>query len=71
LHGENLARSMVAGYKSAGADYGIRRAHRWLGGIMLIAVVAFWVGYPATGLVTQNADTAHAQHDDDDDDDDD
>jgi len=67
LHRENLARSMVTGLKTAEPGQGIRYAHRWLGVIMIIAVLAFWVGYPSTGLVTQNADTAHAEHDDDDD----
>jgi cytochrome b len=67
LHRENLARAMITGFKTAGPEQGIRRPHRWLGVIMLAAVVAFWVGYPATGLVTPGADAAHIeQHDDDD-----
>jgi len=66
LHRENLVRSMVTGFKSAEPEQGIRRSYLWLGVIMLAAVVAFWVGYPATGLVTPGADAAHAeQHDDD------
>jgi len=52
---------MITGYKSAKPDQGIRRSYHWLGVIMLTAVVAFWVGYPATGLVTPGADAAHAE----------
>ena len=67
LHHENLVRAMITGFKSAKPEQGIRRSYLWLGVIMLAAVVAFWVGYPATGLVTPGADAAHAeQHDDDD-----
>ncbi|HEU0188270.1 MAG TPA: cytochrome b/b6 domain-containing protein, partial [Gallionellaceae bacterium] len=60
LHRENLVRSMITGFKSGKPDEGIRRSYRWLGVIILASVVAFWVGYPATGVVTQGADTAHA-----------
>ncbi|OGS96702.1 MAG: hypothetical protein A3H31_01730 [Gallionellales bacterium RIFCSPLOWO2_02_FULL_57_47] len=48
------------------ANEGIRRSYLWLGVIILSTVVAFWVAYPATGLVTPGADATHAeQHDDD------
>lgn len=67
LHRENLVRAMITGFKSAEPEQGIRRSYLWLGVIMLAAVAAFWVGYPATGLVTPGVDAAHAeQHDDDD-----
>lgn len=64
LHRENLARAMVTGHKSAEPGQGIRRSHRWLGVIMLAAVVVFWAGYPATGLMTPGMDTTHIDHDD-------
>lgn len=64
MHRENLVRSMITGFKSAGPNEGISRSYRWLGAIMLAAVVAFWVAYPATGLVTPSADSAHAQRHD-------
>ena len=75
LHRENLVRSMVTGFKrvpgqefsvSAKPEGGVRSSHAWLGVIMLVAVVTFWVGYPATGLVTPGADTTHAGQRDDD-----
>jgi cytochrome b len=75
LHRENLVRSMITGFKrvpgqksttAAGPNQGIRRSYLWLGVIMLVTVVTFWVDYPATGLVTPGADAAQARlHDDD------
>lgn len=66
LHRENLVRSMITGLKSGEPDQGISRKYRWLGAIMLAAVLAFWVWYPASGLVTPGADSTHAEQDDDD-----
>ena len=57
LHRENLVLSMITGFKSAEPDEGIRRSYLWLGIIILAIVVAFWIGYPATGMFTPSADT--------------
>jgi len=66
LHRENLVRSMITGFKTAEPAQAISRTYRWLGALILAAVVAFWVAYPANGLVTPGADSAHSgQHDDD------
>jgi len=66
MHRENLVRSMITGFKSARPIDAISRSYRWLGVIILAAVLAFWIGYPATGQVTPGADAAHAgQHDND------
>lgn len=66
LHRENLVRAMVTGFKSSRPEQGIHRSYLWLGVIMLTAVVAFWVVYPATGMMVQGADTAQmGQHEDD------
>ena len=53
MHRENLVRAMFTGYKAPRENEGINRPHTWLGVIILIAVVAFWVGYPSIGLMTQ------------------
>ncbi|TAJ79791.1 MAG: hypothetical protein EPO42_05495 [Gallionellaceae bacterium] len=65
---ENLAHAMVTGYKSSASGEGISRAYTWPGVIMFVAVVAFWIGYPATGLLPAGGNAAHTeQHDEDDD----
>lgn len=46
---------------------GIRRAHAWLGVIMLAGVVAFWVGYPATSLTQPSVTVSQTGHHHDDD----
>ncbi len=66
LHRENLVRAMITGLKSADPGQGVRRTHAWLGVIMLSAVVVFWVGYPAVGMVTPNVDTVQTKYHDED-----
>jgi len=51
IHRENLVRAMFTGWKSDGEKVGIKRSYAWLGAIMMVAVVAFWFGYPAIGKV--------------------
>jgi len=50
LHRENLARSMVTGYKHGQPEQGIRRTYAWLGAIILAAVIGFWA-YPQPELL--------------------
>jgi cytochrome b len=67
LHRENLVRAMITGFKSVQPNQAISRTHVWLGVIMLVAVVTFWVGYPVTGLMGTTGDvTKIQQHDNDD-----
>lgn len=67
MHRENLVRSMITGFKSAKPDQGIRRSYAWLGVIILTVVVAFWAGYPVTGMAMPGADATQTtrQHSDD------
>lgn len=44
LHRENLARSMINGYKMGETGQGIRRAHWIVGAGLLAIVIAFWTG---------------------------
>ena len=67
MHRENLVRSMLTGFKAAQPKEGIRRAHAWLGVIMLAVVMAFWFGYPATSLTQPNISLSQAEHGHDDD----
>jgi len=64
LHRENLLRSMLTGYKSAEPDKAITRSYLWLGAIILAAVLAFWVWYPETGLLTQGVESVQTEQDD-------
>lgn len=43
LHGENLVRSMVTGYKSGVSGAGIGHRHRIVGAALVGAVAAFWI----------------------------
>lgn len=45
LRRENLVRSMIAGYKSAETEEGIRHAYLWVGLLMVLAIVIFWFMY--------------------------
>jgi len=75
LHKENLVLSMITGYKNWREGEGIQRSWLWLGILLLVCVLTFWVAYPATGLVglgqgTTQMDGGNGRDDDDDDDDD-
>jgi len=48
LHRENLVRSMLSGYKSAGSGDGIRYRHRLIGAALVAAVAAFWIAGPVS-----------------------
>lgn len=43
LHGENLVKAMVSGYKSGESAQGIRRIHLLVGLGVVAAVIGFWV----------------------------
>ena len=62
MHRENLVRSMITGLKSGLPNQGIRRAHAWLGIMIVAVVVAFWLGYPATGPIPQNMNVTQVEH---------
>jgi cytochrome b len=67
MHRENLLRAMVTGTKAGAPEAGAVRSHAWLGVIMVVAVVMFWVGYSAIGAMTPAKVTPQTeQHDDDD-----
>ena len=51
MHRENLVGAMLSGLKEVGPEEGADRPYAWLGVIMLLAVVTFWAGYSAIGLM--------------------
>ena len=67
MHGENLVRAMITGLKEARPDEGANRSHAWLGVIMLAAVVTFWAGYSAFGLMASDEVAQHTEEHDEDD----
>lgn len=72
LHGENLVRAMVTGFKTGPAADGVRSAWRSLAVLMLVAVLGFWAWQwqtaPAPGDLAAAGVQAGQGHDDDDDD---
>jgi cytochrome b len=64
MHRENLVRSMITGFKTATPNEAIKRSYLWLGGIILAAVIALWVYYPATGMITPSTISVHSENHD-------
>jgi cytochrome b len=46
IHGENLVRSMLTGYKSGPPADGVRYRHRAIGAALVAAVAVFWIAGP-------------------------
>jgi len=46
VHGENLVRAMVTGYKSGLPTQGVRYRHRAIGAALVAAVAVFWIAGP-------------------------
>ena len=59
LHGENLVRSMLSGYKRGKTGEGIARSHRLIGAALVAAVAALWVAGPDS-LSPTSTDAGHA-----------
>jgi cytochrome b len=56
LHRENLARSMLNGFKMADAPTRVARPYRWVAGLMLLAMLAFglwWFSYALPAPLAQ------------------
>ncbi len=64
LHGENLARSMVTGYKTGSPADGITRPFAWLGVIMATIIVAFLALFQPSDSGPAHGDTPSTHHED-------
>lgn len=74
IHRENLVGTMISGRKSAEPGSGIRTAHYSVAGLMIAAVLAFWIlqwqSAPATGGAnSRDHSFSHVKHGDQDKDD--
>jgi len=74
IHRENLVGTMISGRKSAEPGSGIRTAHHFVAGLMIAAVLAFWIlqwqSAPATGGAnSRDHSFSHVKHGDQDKDD--
>ncbi|MCP5286852.1 MAG: cytochrome b/b6 domain-containing protein [Burkholderiaceae bacterium] len=71
LHGENLVRAMLTGFKTGPAAEGVRTAWRSVAALMLVAVLGFWAWQWQTAPQPGDRVTsgAHADHEHDDGDD--
>ena len=71
LHGENLVRAMITGFKTGPAAEGVRSAWRALAALMLASVLGFWAWHwqtaPAPGERAAIGQQAGGDHDRDDD----
>ena len=63
LHGENLVRAMLTGYKSGTPEQGIARPFAWLGGIMALIIAAGLMLYQPVNSAANGVTTT--QHIDD------
>ena len=72
MHRENLVRSMITGMKRGPAAQGITRSWRWLGVLVLLAVLGFWglqwqtAPAPDTLADASSVSRSGRDHDDDD-----
>ena len=65
MHRENLARSMITGYKSGDHTLSISRPYAWLGVIMVVLMVAFLTWFqPADSGGPGDGSTASTQYED-------
>lgn len=74
LHGENLVRAMLTGFKTGPAAEGVQRAWRSVAALMLVVVLGFWAWQwqtaPQPGDRATSGAYADHEHDDGDDGDD-